>query len=520
VRAADLIEEAADATLMRSECATFLNWTAALPDEALRARPILVVYQAWMLILDGQPLEVVEARVQEVSEADTAGSISGEVAVFQALIAAYQGDTRRSAELANHALELLPEERLFLRSVVAGLLGLNYLYRGDLVTARRALKQSVRVSQQAGNLMMAVISTCHLAELSMIQARLHQAREIYEQALDLAVDDQGRLLPVAGVALIGLGNLLREWNDLEAARRHLLEGIDLAERWGEVGAINGYVGLARIKQALGDPRGARQAIQTAQRLAISFDAMEMDDILVGANQVRLWLEQGELGPAVRWIEERGLGGNTSLAQLEEEVGSASLTFYKTLEYLVLVQVTIAQGQPAQALEVLELLHPAAEAGGWTWYVVGILILKSLAFQAQGNSTQAMTCLEGAITLAEPGGYVRIFIDEGPPMAALLRTAVARNIAPQYASKLLAAFDAHGEVAPTLPQIQAMIEPLSERELEVLRLIAAGLSNREIAQELVIAISTAKTHINNIYRKLDVSSRTQAVARARELNLLA
>jgi LuxR family maltose regulon positive regulatory protein len=526
-RAAHLIEQAAEPILMRSEVATFLCWVEALPGEVVRARPRLYVYYAGLQLMGSRPLEAAETSLREAMQADTADAVSGEVAVFQALIAAYQGKTRQSAESAQRALELLPEDSLFLRSLVAGILGINYLYGGDIAAATHALDEAVRISQQAGNLMNTVLALCHLAEISMIQGRLQESKAIYDHALELAVDRQGRAQPIAGIAHIGLGNLFREWGDLESAARHFTQGIELAQKWGEAGVITGYSGLARVKQAQGDVNGACAMIQMAQQLAIKFDAMEMDDMIVGVHQVHLWMAQGNLEAAARWVEERGFGKGVGSGELEEgRINTCSLL--AAIEYITLAEVYIAQGRPGDALVLCQLLLRVTETAGWTALAIEILALQAIAYQMQDDTNRAMATLERALALAEPGGFVRVFLGLDDPMAQLLRQAAGRGIAPDYVRRLLAALGAEtkdqgqrtaGEELSSVASPSSLIEPLSERELEVLELIAAGCSNREIAEELVVAVSTVKSHINNIYRKLDVSSRTQAVARARGLNLV-
>jgi LuxR family maltose regulon positive regulatory protein len=207
-----------------------------------------------------------------------------------------------------------------------------------------------------------------------------------------------------------------------------------------------------------------------------------------------------------------------------------MPIFRVMEYLSLVEVHLAQGQPDHALQVLEPLLQATETAGWTGFVLQSLIFKSLALQAQGKTSSAIRTLERALLLAEPGGFIRAFADEGQPMASLLRKVARRDTTSGYVAKLLAAFEDEtkhhgpkteeaGSSIVTPGGVRLLVEPLSQREMEVLRLIAAGLSNREIADTLVIALSTVKTHVNNIYRKLDVSKRTQAVARARDLSLL-
>jgi LuxR family maltose regulon positive regulatory protein len=539
-RAADLIEQAAEPTLMHSEVATFMSWVEALPNDVVRARPLLCVYHAWALVLSGHPLDAAESRLQDAIEADTAGSVLGEVTAFRAWTAALRGDTHRSTELSQRALELLPAESSFLRSIVAGSLGLVYMWSGNVAAAFQTFSEAARIGHKAGNLMITAIALRRLAQLRIIQGRLSEARAFCEQALELTVDGRGRRLPIAGLVLIVLGELLLEWNDLEAAACHLVEGIELTKQWGEVGAFDGYVALARVKQAQGDVDGAREEIQKAQQIAIQFDASQVDDIFVALYQARLWVVQGKLEAAIRWAEGRGLVLNACPEQsrrevegLDRDVGSEGGSSYsplvRTLEHITLARLCIARDRPDEALEVLESLLQTAENAGWIGYVIEILALQALALQRQGDTLRAITVLERALSLAEPEGYVRILIDEGVSMGELLRQAAARGIAVGYVGKLLAAWeeetkDERRMTKPLPPSLvlglsPSLVEPLSERELEVLRLIAAGLSNREIAERLVVAVSTVKTHINNIYRKLDVSKRTQAVARASELNLL-
>jgi LuxR family maltose regulon positive regulatory protein len=552
-RAAHLIEEAADTTLIRSEVTTLQGWIEALPDDVIRVRPLLCVYHAWALVLNGSPLEVAESRLQDALKADTAGSVTGEMFAFRVWLAALQGDTRHTLELSGQALELLPEKSLFLRGIVTASLGLVYIWSGDVEAASRAFAEAVRVGQQTGNLIITGLAQCCLALLAMIQGQLHKTKTLLEQALASAVDGQGRRRPIAGVALIGLGWLLLEWNDLEGATRQLIEGIELTKKWSEIGALPGYIGLALARQAQGDIEGANEAIQTAQELAIKFDAIELDDFMVAAYQVRLWVAQGNLEAALRWAEERGLtpgpalsevegeaeglDRGTDLSDLEKEINKASSPFLRALEYMGLARLYIAQGRSKDALAILKPLFQTAKTAGWIWYVIEILILQALAYQHQGDTAQALTALEQALSLAEPEGCVHVFINEGASMSKLLRQAAAQGIAVDYARRLLAAFSDLRLTIGDLRQdsqivnhklalseakgseIVNLIEPLSERELEVLRLIAAGLSNREIAEELVVAVSTIKTHVNNIYRKLDVSSRTQAIALARALKLM-
>jgi len=443
-QAARLIEQAAEATLMRSEVATLLRWVESLPDELVHDRPSLCVYHAWALLFGGRPLEAVEARLQDVEE--DADLISGRAAPLRALVALYQNQIPRAAELSRRALEQLPQDDVFLRGFATWLLSISHIVDGDIVAARQTLEEIARRSQEAGNVMVAVMVTCNRAELHKRQGQLDKAAALYQQALALAVDGQGQRLPIAGEALMGLGELSREWNDLKAAVRYLTAGIELTRKWAEIGAIDGYISLAHVRQAQGDLEGAQKPLQKAWQLALQFDATEMDDFLVAAHQARLWVVQDNLAAAKRWAEERGLTAEASLAELEERVSDASLrsSRRRTAEYLTLVWVLIAQERCDDALALLEPLLAIAERWGLNERVIKVQILKALACHAQGDIAQALDALERALALAEPEGYVRVFLDEGEPMARLLYRAAARGIAPEYAGRLLAVFEAAEE----------------------------------------------------------------------------
>ena len=522
--AADLIEQEAEATLMRGEIATLLRWVDVLPAELVRLRPSLCAYHAWALLMSGRPWETVRSRLEDVDrEADL---IPGKAAPLHALIAILQGQTPRAAELARQALEQLPEDDLFLRSLAIWNLALSSA-DDDIVAGIQALEEAAKMSQEAGNVMVATMMLCNLAELTLKQGHLSKTRAIYRRALDLAVDGQGRRLPIAGDALIGLGDLAREWNDLEMATRYLTEGIELAGQLGQARALEGYIYLAHVRQAQGDVDSAREAIQKARRLAIEFDATELDDMMVGYHQAQLWITQGDLKAARCWTEERGLDDNLESSQLQQ-AGDLIQSRMRQYEYLVLARLLIAEKRPTEALALLDGVLPTMERRGRIGRVIEIQVLRSLAFQALGDVAQAMDALERALSLAEPGGYVRMFVDAGEPVGELLRQAAARGIAVEYANRLLAAVGGEtkdegqktdADSSPVPRPSSSLVEPLSEREIEVLRLLTTSLSSTEIAEELVISVNTVRSHVKSIYAKLDVHSRYKALARAKELNLL-
>jgi LuxR family maltose regulon positive regulatory protein len=502
-QAAYLIEGVAEATIMRSEVVTLLTWVESLPDDLVRTRPRLSALYAAALMMAGHSLENVEARLRDTAP-------GSDIAAFRAVISTFRGDVRRSEELSRRALEDLPDDRLFYRSVLAWNLATNSLMRGDLQASLVALEETIRIGQKAGNLMISVVALCHQAEVTMMLGRLHEAERLYRQAMAMAVDEAGRALPAVGFAQIGLGELLREWNELEAAEALLEEGIRHIGQSGILGLMDGYTSLARLRQAKGDVDGANHAIKQAGQIAAKFDSTELDDLIVSLHQVRLRLAQGDTKAA------RAAFAAFSLKDLEP---AAFQCFYlDKLTQLTLARLLIAEKRPNEAIALLESLPETLERQGWVGAMIEALILYALALQEQADTDRTIP-LERALQLAEPEGYARIFLDEGAPVARLLQEAVARKITHDYSRWLLLQFSPETEVEIHSIPKETLVDPLSERELDVLRLIAEGLSNAEIARRLFISISTVKWHNTNIYGKLGVESRIQAAAKARRLGLL-
>ena len=530
-RAARLIERIAEATLMHSQVATLSNWIGLLPDKALHAWPRLHIYKAAALLLSGRSPDTVEATLRDAERADPGGSIAGQVTALRALTAAYQGDVPHAATLARQALELLPKDDLFLRGFAIGSLGLSYLWGDNLDAAVRTLEEGARIGEQTGNVMFTVLALRRVGRLRMAQGKLHEAKSFFERALELSVDRQGRRLPIAGMALIGLGYLHREWNDLETATRYLTEGIELAQKTSEAMIVGAYLALARVKQAQGDEVAAREAMLKSQRLAAKTESSAMDDLGVALSRAILAIDQGDLGAATVWAESRGLNqAMTALVQEADDDSPAGAV--RRYEMLALAKLMIVQERAGDALMVLDPILLRAEHEGRIETVIQIQIYRSLALQAQGDATQALAALEQALALAEPSGYIRIFVDEGEPLRSLIadftrsvqierQTHSESRRLIEYNHKLLAAFPQVTPVAKSSVSNQqsAMIAPLSERELDVLRLLPSELSTTEMADALVISVNTLRTHLKSIYDKLGAHSRYEAIARAKELGLL-
>ncbi len=527
--AAGLLETAAEEAIKSSQTITLAGWLEALPRAVLEAHPTLLLFRAWTLLLSGSSLEGILKRLQQVVNQATA-PITGKEAVLNAFLAFMRGNDSYALELMQFSQQTLAEDDGFYRSILAWLNGTIEAWGGNLEAGVRTLNHAVQMGLHSGNLMIAVMAMSNQGEILVMQGDLRTAYQRYQRALDLAVDSQGRLLPVAGSALIGLGDVWREWNELEQAEKYLREGIELTLRWGRIGALDGYIALARLHQARGDAANALQTIQEALDLAREFDTTLLDDRLVEIHLNRLQLRLGELEKVEAWLDQMQLlpGWLQANKLFPAELGSLLHSYLQTMGLINQAWLWIETGRSQEARDVLDSLSPVMLRVRLNSILIQIHFLQGLACQAQGQPDQALAYLEQALALSEPQGHVRIYLDFGPRATELLHLAVQRggSTAPA-AERLLQAnglmHAAHPETHAPIPAssrpLSAPIEPFSARELQVLRLLAAGLSNQEIADELVVAVSTVKTHTNNLYRKLGTSKRTQAVARAREFGLL-
>jgi LuxR family maltose regulon positive regulatory protein len=540
-RAADLVELAVPAMRRGRQEATLLGWLKALPDELFHVRPVLNVHYAGTLLQSGQ-LDGVEDRLRDaerwldttedmrerpdapatemvVVDEEAFRRLPTSIAMYRAGIALALGDVPGTVTYARLALEHAAEDDHFQRGAAAALLGLASWTSGDLEAAHRSYADGMAHLQQAGNISDAVGGAMTTADIRIAQGRLRDAMRTYEHALRLATEQGDPVMRGTADMHVGMSELHRERNDLPAATQHLLRSKEQGEHTGfPQYRYRWRVAMARILEAQADLDGALELLEEAEHLYVSDFHPNVRPI--AALKARMWVAQGRLGEALDWALEQGLSAHDDLGYLRE------------FEHITLARMIMArykskreESPMLEAMSLLERLLQAAEACGRMGSVIEMLVLQGLALEAQGDIPAALVPLERALALAEPEGYVRIFLDEGRPMAQLLSEAATRGIMPDYTGKLLAAFDAEGRIYPDdSPRLatlasQPLVEPLSDRELEVLRLIAQGLSNREISEQLFLAVITVKGHNRNIFRKLQVRRRTEAIARARELGLL-
>jgi len=528
--AARIIEQHFDMVYnIRGEAATIHRWLSVLPDEVVRSRPRLLLAQAIMAATSGH-LHVVEPLLDAVEcappgwadepfepTAGVAASFLTNVPALTTLLRGYltqfRGDAEATAAFAAQALaESKPGERL-LSATAHGFLAVAEWLRGRLTEAERAIVSSVTGWREAGHLTTTAWRWYELVLIRCAQGRLDAAALTCQQALD-SLATSGRPLPAAGPGYVGLADIGYQRDDLDVARRHATEGIALCRQFVHTTPLaNGLATLAMIRQATGDPAGALAAIAEAGQAAPGPAGLLNP---VPATRARLLLAQGDVAAAARFPAERDLSPDDE-PEYARESG-----------HLILARVLLAQDRPGPALALLDRLHTAAAAQDRAGSLIETGALRALALAATGRETAAVTALAETLELACPQGYLRVFADEGPAMAALLGRLIAAQRAGQaagvplgYLARLQRAFGA-GQPAPgpgpdtALPGI---IDPLTSRELEVLTMLAAGRSNQAIARELVVTLDTVKKHVGHLLGKLGAANRTEAVARARELSLI-
>ncbi|HET9912356.1 MAG TPA: LuxR C-terminal-related transcriptional regulator [Anaerolineales bacterium] len=512
-RVAQLIEQNGCFLIMSGEVSTLLNWTGAIEFQS-EAHPWLAIQKAWAQALTGNldrvepTLQVPEQLLSPLEPTVEVRTMQGTIAAARAHCANLQGNTRRAAEYAQEALRQLPDCSSIsqsIRSVATSILGDTSWINGNLDEALHAYTEAVRIGREANNLHMVIIANSNLADILMEQGQLHRAAKIYTDSLQMAVRPDGQRSPLAAGIYNGLTRLFYERDQLEDANQCVHHCLDLCRKWGDIDQLAvAYAMLARLEQIRGNLEQAREAMRDAEQLLAESPVSPRRSMLVTTDLARVWLAQGNLEKPSQLIQKGGLS-------VEDEI-----PYWRKPEYMILLRVLLAQSDYEAALGLSERLLQQAEAGKQMGLVIEILILQSLVFQGKKDTGHALAALENAFSLAEPEGYIRSFLDEGDAMTRLLCQVQSHQVGSGYAAVLLSKIS---EIpGMTQPSMQLLSEPLTTREVEVLKLIEAGCSNQDIAEQLVISIPTVKRHISNIYAKLGVKSRTQALAIGKELKI--
>jgi LuxR family maltose regulon positive regulatory protein len=512
--AADIIEARGHSVIARGELTTVIGWIRALPESVFHERPRLLLTLAWALPNTGAIDDVL--RYLAMAEAIIARKpdqlLQSECSAIRLAPMVLQEHNAEASALGVEILQYLPPNHMF-RPITSVITGVALFRQGRFAEAVQLLSQAVVESRAAKALFYLIPSHDFLAAIARERGDFAEAERKYQQSLDKSKGSEGTVLPLAGMPLVGLGRLRWLQGQWEAAEQAYVEGLRLCVLLNAAAFyfMEGYIGLAEIRRTQGRYAEALELLSVLEdRVRVLGNPVFLDTIT--AHRVRVWLMQKE-DAAVRWLNEHNLQRGSTLVFVRED------------EYVTLIRVLLTTGQLDTAFAWLDEVEALARAEGRMRSVVDLLVLRAVAHYTQQDRERANAVVLQALDLAAPMNYISAFVSEGTPVAALLREAHARNIYPGYCERLLAAFS-HAEhvVIPEQPakprqSTTLLPEPLNERELEVLRLIAQGHSNQQIADRLVVAISTVKWHINNLYGKLGVGTRTQALARATQLGLL-
>ena len=512
-RAADLIDPAADQIIRRGELETIRQWVSALPEAIIRARPSLSLWLAWTLIPLGRLDEVqayadrAEAGLRQQRAAHTSLSgadpawlthndiLLGQVLLVRCSLAQHRHDLEAAVARAHEALETLPPAALTLRSLAQLDLAFIHQHRGQPEAAATRLRDGLAEMQHAYHPFIHLQLLTRLVEISLVQLRLPEAADLCREAIALA--ERQQVTALVGEAWLYLSEVMREWNQLDEAEAHLARCVNVSEHGGDEFTLRrAYSVWVRVKQARGDWAAAT--------------AMQVRGSRNPAWLAGLWLAQGNLEAARQVFDRRGRRGGPAWTAQED---------------LIRARVRLAQGRAQAALAVLKRWRAPLEAAGRHDLAAELALVEALAYQAEAQWPQALRALSRALALAEPAGCVRLFLDEGPPMVTLLERYAATQSPRPYVQGLLAAFPGREAATPkslnghaSNGQAEPLLEPLSAREAEIVRLLAAGFSNPEIAARLSLSVNTVRWYVKQLYRKLDVHNRTQAALRARALNL--
>ncbi len=511
-----LIEQVARAITVRSELLTLQRWLDRLPGDLLRAQPRLLTYRAAAHLLSGEPLQAVQADLDAAIENGHDEQTQVSVLTLRGLIALYQGRVAAGRQLLEQSVASMSDGQNIWCALAMDELALNHLRYGNGRQAEAVMAECLAIADRTNNVVSGVLALARLGELALLDCRIDDARWLYSEALARATRD-GHQLPIAGIAWIGLGRLHLEFGELDEAVERLEEGVQQIHGWGDTMAIDGYLQLVAAQSLRQEWSAAEAALQRAREISHSFDATTVDDDLLEWQQVDFWLAHGDNLAATMWLN-RQMSAEHPAQNPEEPPPLPAIH-----KALTMAKVCLAIGKPGAALSLLAIRSKVTVTSLPRRIRIDLDLLEALVLYALGRMHTAQTRFLQALEQAAAPNVILPFLEHaGPALSALLISAVQESAYRSFVIQLLERHDMRQSKQYCLsPNSQNVLAGplLTTRELEILTLIACGLKNSEIGAQLFIAPSTVKTHINNLYRKLDVHSRTRALARARQLELI-
>lgn len=536
-RAADIIQETIDSFWRRGEHRNLERWLNLLPEEELFARPDICIYFARYKCnigrfddaqnilnitekaVNNDHREAVENKGQKQDSKKIAekNKLLGRISATRGVLASFQGDVKGMLQFSSEALDLLPMSDLTWRNLTGVILGNAHGFNGNMAAAYDARYKAMQACEAAGDQYLTIMSHLEIAITLRAQGRLKDTIEVCQLQMLVAREKKLQKTRIVGWLLAVWGETLAEVNDLDEGIQRAREGFLIAEESGDLPIIGwSLFCLIRVLFSRGDLKEAEEIIKRIERESLNLQYPAWILSQLAAWQARIDLAHNKIEEASNWVNNHALDPDMGMKPTHE------IHFFLLSEYVVAARTLIGQCRWDDAGKLLEHLLVTAEDGCRTSKTIEILILLSLTYQALEKTDQAQVELKKALTIAKPEGFIRTFVDEGPPMAKLLYEALQRDIYPEYVQRLLAAFPVN-EPEEVSQKGQAdqpgLIEPLSEREIEVLELLAKGHTNQEVAQKLYLSPHTIKTHTRNIYSKLGVNNRTQAVDKARTLGII-
>lgn len=526
-QAISLVERVARTMMFTGRVNDLRNWLEALPEASFDAHLYLKIYRTWIDLLQGKmdlsepALLKMETMLRALPSSPANDTLLKEMIVILSHWVALAGNTSRAIHLSQEALGFLPEGDKAARARVFSALAIAYGSEGDVEKADAAFRECLRLAQASANYSLAAHTMMRGGIWLGYYGKLHEAARLYQSIIDMGVQAGQKIFYPAGQGLIGLASIYLEWNELESAEKALQQGMELCSQAGLDGVFTGWILKSRLRQAKGDLAGALQELQVLERTFPGSDTFTLT-----IRQIQVHLAMGNTNRAFQL-------SLPMIGMLSREVEHASIeppVVVVEIVETILIRVYLAQGEIEKVLDLLERLQATAEPGGRFGHLIEVHLLRALALQMQNHgetSAMAIESLGQALALAEPEGYALLFAEAGPNVIPLLNGVMKDSVAPdqvkKYARKLLNIVTREDKSAASPIEgpgpADEMIEPLTDRELDVLRLIADGLKYEEIAGRLFISLNTVRTYVKGIYGKLNVNNRSQAIAQAHHYKLI-